>query len=125
MENEQTIEKFRDYHDSLTDKEYSILMYLLKNNNQKPYIEYGTHVSYDDLYNNFLNDTNKFSKSKYHGNDKEIWIDTPHGKEKYYRTGNGTQYLLKDEYYQLLKYLIEKKGSIGHFKRNIIDLEQD
>lgn len=118
-ENNKRFDEVKSRIDRLKPFEYSVVMYLLKKENKCPYIDY---------------------ESKGHGTilDNEMWFDksecdstisrtfqTIDGRKINMHLSGTYQYLLKQNVYNYLKYMLTKTGSISHFKREEIDLKQE
>ena len=115
---EENIEKYKSDIDRLSDRDYSILMFLLENENKKPYIQWGR------TYGESIIDSEEvFDSAPYQGTPPVI-KDPVSGVNLSPIVDNPRQYLLKREYYERLKYIQQKTGSITHFERKRIDLEQ-
>ncbi len=97
----QGIEKYKSFIDQLSDRDYSILMYLLDNKNTKPYIGNGsTSMLTDSIL------------------DYDDWFyKTPCESEGYSYGMQQYKYLLTKDKYQALSYILENTGSITHFDR--------
>ena len=115
---EENIEKYKSDIDRLSDRDYSILMYLLENENKKPFIQWGR------MYGESILDSEEvFDSAPYQGTPPVI-KDPISGVNLSPVADNPRQYLLKREHYERLKYIQQKTGSITHFERKRIDLEQ-
>ena len=121
---EETIEEWRCLFDDISDEEYSILMFFIITNNEKPYVEWG-YRSYDaksifsfPLEEQFFYKTTTFKES----NPYEV-VDY-NTKEKYYTTmkGQARVYLLKENMFEMLKNIYKSKGSLSHHKRQLYKL---
>jgi len=115
---DENIEKYKSDIDRLSDKDYSILMYLLENENKKPYIQWGRSFG-----ESILDSEEVFDCSPYQGTPSVI-KDPVSGINLSPVADNPRQYLLKRKQYELLKYIQQKTGSITHFDKKRIDLEQ-
>lgn len=125
---EQVLEYFdrlKSDNDKLTDKEFSILMYLIENENKIPYIEFDCYGS--SFSRTILADNRKFYSSPYSGTPREesVKIAGTNEVQKVIHTPSGTQYLLNKGYYEVLCALISETGSITHFPKKRIELNQD
>lgn len=113
------IERWKTEIDSWGDEEYSIVMYLLENKNKKPYIKYHWRNP-----NGLLAEKQYFLCSPYNEPAK------PHPEEingeivNVVPVGNGYQYLLTNDFYNALAYILEKTGNISHFNRTRVELHQ-
>ena len=115
---DENIEKCKSDIDQLPDKDYSILMYLLEHENKKPYIQWGRSFG-----ESILDNEEVFDSAPYQGTPPVI-KDPISGINLSPVADNPRQYLLKRELYERLKYIQQKTGSITHFDRKRIDLEQ-
>lgn len=115
---EENIEKYKSDIDRLSDKDYSILMFLLEHENKKPFIQWSR--SYGE---SILDGEEIFDSAPYQGTPPVI-KDPVSGINLSPVADNPRQYLLKREHYERLKYIQQKTGSITHFERKRIDLEQ-
>ena len=92
-------------------------MYLLENENKKP-LSNGA-----DIRESILDSEEVFDSALYQGTPPVI-KDPVSGINLSPVADNPRQYLLKREHYERLKYIQQKTGSITHFDRKRIDLEQ-
>lgn len=114
----EKIEEIKSGVDHWSDRDYSIVMYLLENENKKPYIQWGhpfgeSIIDMHDLFN----------RAPYHG-QKVITFETSDGPRSATVMDPAYQYLLKPEIYKLLKYIQEETGSIAHFEKQRVDIDQ-
>lgn len=115
---EANIEKYKSDIDQLSDQDYSILMFLLEHENKKPYIQWNRSFGESILDNEII-----FDSAPYKGTPP-VATDPVSGIKMFPVVDSPRQYLLKRDYYERLKYIQEKTGSISHFERKRIDLEQ-
>ncbi|MST79309.1 hypothetical protein FYJ61_02175 [Lactobacillus equicursoris] len=118
-ENNKRIDEVKSQIDRLKPFEYSVVMYLLKKENKYPYIDYGSKGHGTILDNEML-----FDKSECDSTISRAFPTTDGRKIDLYLSGT-YQYLLKQNVYNDLKYVLTKTGSISHFKREEIDLNQE
>lgn len=126
-EAEENIEQWRCFFDEISDEEYSILMYFVITENQRPYKEWG-HKGHpygnSSIFNYGVEDKLFYKTKSYEESPPyEVWFY----KEKEPRTitskGEATVYTLKEEFYQLLKSIIRLKGSLSHHSRKTYKLD--
>ena len=97
---DENIEKYKSDIDRLSDKDYSILMYLLENENKKPYIQWGRSFG-----ESILDSEEVFDCSPYQGTPPVI-KDPVSGINLFPVADNPRQYLLKRKQYELLHFII-------------------
>jgi hypothetical protein len=114
------LEMLKADNDKLSDRDFSIIMFLVENENKIPYIMWGYFCG-----NTVLSDERKFWSASYSGESREEEMQTTTGIEKIIVAPSGTQYLLTKEYYDILRVLISETGSITHFSRKRIELNQE
>lgn len=110
------IELFQSLADKWSEKDYSIVMYLINFQNQVPYIT--QNIDTDSILHN-----------------DELFAKTVESRpEEVYETNGdyfgtiSTQYhkvLLKPMFYDLCKRILNEKGNLSHFERKTIDLHQE
>ena len=114
--NKEAIEKIKQTVDNWTDFDYSVVMYLIKNENKKPFCTHSFYMNKTILDNDMV-----FLKTRTFGEVKEKVVIKGEATDTIYK-GEITKYLLKDEVYQQLKAILDQTGSISHFERHIIDI---
>ena len=114
----KNIEKCKSDIDQLSDRDYSILMYLLENENKTPFIQWGRILG-----ESIIDNEEVFDSAPYQGTPPVI-KDPISGANLSPVVNNPRQYLLKREHFERLKYIQQKTGSITHFERKRIDLGQ-
>ncbi|MBQ6255138.1 MAG: hypothetical protein IJJ60_00990 [Clostridia bacterium] len=112
------IEEIKSGVDRWSDRDYSIVMYLLENGNKKPYIQWGHSFG-----ESIIDMHDLFNRAPYHG-QKVITFETSDGPQSATVMDPAYQYLLKPEIYELLKYIQEETGSIAHFEKHRVDIDQ-
>mgnify|MGYP000756976667 CR=1 FL=1 len=118
-EREKTqIEEIKSGVDRWSDRDYSIVMYLLENENKKPYVQWGHSFG-----ESIIDMHDLFNRAPYHGL-KTITVQTNEGPQSLTVMDPAYQYLLKPEIYELLKYIQEETGSIAHFEKHRVDIDQ-
>ena len=118
-EREKTqIEEIKSGVDRWSDRDYSIVMYLLENENKKPYVQWGHSFG-----ESIIDMHDLFNRAPYHG-PKTITVQTNEGPQSLTVMDPAYQYLLKPEIYELLKYIQEETGSIAHFEKHRVDIDQ-
>lgn len=110
-QNAEAIKKIKACVDSWSDFEYSVVMYLLENENKTPYIQRGYRMS-----TSILDDPKMFNKSTCNGANKQ--------SQGFVIVGQSMQYLLTEEAYEDLNYILHTEGSISNFPRTKVDLQQ-
>ena len=118
-ENAKKIDETKSFFDSCSNQEYSVVIFLLRNGNKRPYIEYEYHQ-----VKTILDDDRYFNKTPYTGKSNRKY-KTADGKITEITVSGGYQYLLTPDTYDYLEYILDKTGSISHFSRQEIDLEQE
>lgn len=120
MATNEYIEGIRREVDSFSDYHYSIVRFLLDNENK---ISFKTN-SYSQGFS-ILDDPSKFNKAPYSCPQKDQQEQSKNPLFQYLVSTAGTQYLLTPQYYDVLKFVESKTGNISHFQRTTIDLEQE
>ena len=96
------MEETKSFIDSLSDLEYSIIDFLIENENKNPYKE-------------------KVNLSRYILGNRSWFVASPY-VELSTMAGSLHQYLLTNQKYYELKEIIEKTGSLTHFKRKRVKI---
>lgn len=112
------IEEIKSGVDRWSDRDYSIVMYLLENENKKPYIQWGHSFG-----ESIIDMHDLFNRAPYHGK-KVITYQTNDGPMSATVMDPAYQYFLKPDIYELLKYIQEETGSIAHFEKHRVDIDQ-
>lgn len=112
------IEEIKSGVDRWSDRDYSIVMYLLENENKKPYVQWGHSFG-----ESIIDMHDLFNRAPYHG-QKVITYQTSDGPMSATVMDPAYQYLLKPEIYELLKYIQEETGNIAHFEKHRVDIDQ-
>lgn len=112
-------EQIKSDIDKLSDLDYSIIMYLIENENKIPYKLYRFRND-----NTILDNPRFFLSSPFSGESKQYIVNTAEGEKTFISNGKGTQYLLTNEYYNLFCAIIDETGSITHFSKKRVDLNQ-
>ena len=97
---EDIIEKTKKIVDGWSDYEYSVVMYLLENENQKPFVPKSYRTD-----------------AKILNNDKIFNMTSISGYA-------GKQYLLTKPVYEDFKIILEETGNISHFQKKRVDIGQ-
>lgn len=118
-ENDKYFDEVKSQIDKLNKYEYSVVMYLLKKENKCPYIDYESKG-----HGTILDNEKWFDKSQYDSTTSKTFV-TPDKRKMVMHLSGTYQYLLKQNVYNYLKYMLTKTGSISHFKREEIDLKQE
>ena len=114
---ESRIEKIRSNIDEWTDRDYSVLMFLMEKENKEPYIEFGFRGG-----ESALDYSEWFNRAPYNGTKTTV-LHTPDGDRVAQSIGPGRQYLLKPEMYEILQYILKEKGSLSHFPRQRVNID--
>ena len=117
-ENDKYFDEVKSQIDKLNKYEYSVVMYLLKKENKYPYIDYESKG-----HGTILDNEKWFDKSQYDSTTSKTFV-TPDKREIVMPISGTYQYLLKQNVYNYLKYMLDKTGSISHFEKEEIDLMQ-
>ena len=116
--NNKKIEAIKTDIDKWMAFDYSVVMYLLEHENKKPYVDYSIWRG-----ESILDNTDMFVSTSY--SKRTSLSQSMIGNVNPSPIVEGKQYLLKEEIYQTIKYILENTGSISHFgDRPRIDLEQ-
>ena len=113
---EKQIELFQSAADKWSEKDYSIIMYLINSQNQVPYTT--RNIDADSILHNdeLFSKTMESKPEKVYDTKGDFWGTLP------------TQYqkvLLKTKFYDLCKIVLNEKGKLSHFERKTIDLHQE
>lgn len=115
---EQKVEQFKTMVDGWNDYDYSVVMLLINNKNQKPYIINGYRCGDTILTNNNM----------FYSTQSSVPLK-PDIKEGTVPVGiqhiTVTKYLLTDAFYGACCTIIKETGNLSHFERKTIDLHQE
>ncbi len=118
LENESIIriDQFQSVADKWSEKDYSIVMYLIETQNQVPYIT--KYVDSESILNNdqLFAKTVENRMEKVHEANGNYVGDLP---TQYYK------FLLRSMFYEYCKDVLNKMGSLSHFERKTTDLHQE
>lgn len=104
--------------DEWNDYDYSVVMFLINNKNQKPFILTGYRYGDTILTNN-----NMFHSTQ---STIPLKVEIKKGTIPVGIQGQTvTQYLLTDEFYGACCTIIKETGNLSHFDRKTIDLHQE
>ena len=110
------IDQFQSVADKWSEKDYSIVMYLIKTQNQVPYIT--KYVDSESILNNdklFAKTVESRMEKVYEVNGNYVG-DLPTQYHKF---------LLRPMFYEYCKDVLNKMGSLSHFERKTTDLHQE
>lgn len=117
-ETQQMVEQFKTMVDEWNDYDYSVVMFLINNKNQKPFILTGYRYGDTILTNN-----NMFHSTQ---STIPLKVEIKKGTIPVGIQGQTvTQYLLTDEFYGACCTIIKETGNLSHFDRKTIDLHQE
>jgi len=126
-EAEEAIEEWRCFFDKLSDEEYSILMFFVITENQRPYKRWGYRLDYfkddsifaRDMESQIFYKTRMYEESPpylvYFGMEKEPRMTTSKGEAEVFT--------LKEGFYKTLLEIIKRKGSLSHHPRQTYKLD--
>lgn len=126
--NEEIIEQYRIFFDSIDDEEYSIIMFFISTENKKPYKDWG-YRSYTILRDSIFGAGVVNEWFYYNESYDEAPLST--SKDVYGNVvsmrplGPCKKYQLKSEYYDLFKYIFDTYGRLSHFERKVVELKYD
>lgn len=126
-EAEENIEQWRCFFDRIDDEEYSILMFFVITKNQRPYKRWGYRQDYfkdgsifaHGMVDRLFYKTTAYEESPpylvYFSMEKKPMMTTS--------KGNAEIFTMKDDFYNLLVEIIERKGSLSHHPRKTYKLD--
>ncbi|MFR0600394.1 hypothetical protein [Lactobacillus equicursoris] len=112
------IEKWKSEIDGWNDYEYSVVMWLLRHENKVPFVQ-----PREEIFERYMYSEEILDRAEYHGEGRK-WINYIGDEKESMTIKNGFQFLLKPDVYTWLKYILETTGSLSHFERYEIELEQ-
>lgn len=110
IKSEENIELFQSFADKWSDEDYKIVVQLINNKNQTPYIT--RFIKLDSMLNNsniFVSTTETVYEKAVDTENKYI------GDVKTIRH----KVLLKEDFYKLCQIVLQEKGRLSHFDRKI------